>query len=196
MAAGGAAVVLAALVLGLTARESKARAGQAVAGAAVLETESSAGPIEGGGGTPPDISNMTPRERFDRLYNRVMKAAETGDQATQERFGPMALAAYRQLDPPDADARYHAALLMLHGGQVPGAGALADTILAADSTHLFGHLVRRSAARFRGDSAGVRQAEAAFLRHYDAELKRNREEYGAHRRTLESTRQELLGRRP
>jgi len=79
---------------------------------------------------------------------------------------------------------------------VPGAGALADTILAADSTHLFGHLVRRSAARFRGDSAGVRQAEAAFLRHYDAELKRNREEYGAHRRTLESTRQELLGRRP
>ena len=31
---------------------------------------------------PPDISQMTPRERFNRLYNRVMQAAQSGDQAT------------------------------------------------------------------------------------------------------------------
>ena len=36
----------------------------------------------GPAGTPPDISNMSPKERYDRLYNRVMRAAESGDQAT------------------------------------------------------------------------------------------------------------------
>src|SRR5690348_4426963 len=29
-------------------------------------------------GAPPDISNMSPRERFDRLYNRSMQAVESG----------------------------------------------------------------------------------------------------------------------
>jgi hypothetical protein len=44
---------------------------------------SSAAPFaSSSGATPPDISNMTPRERFDRLYNKVMAAAESGDNAT------------------------------------------------------------------------------------------------------------------
>ena len=41
---------------------------------------------------------MTPRERFDRLFNRIMQAAERGDSAQVERFTPMALGAYHQLD--------------------------------------------------------------------------------------------------
>ena len=64
---------------------------------------------------------MSPRERFDRLYNRIMQAAESGDEATVTRFTPMALMAYAQLDSLDADARYHAALLELHTGDVAGA---------------------------------------------------------------------------
>src|SRR5262245_58849471 len=35
---------------------------------------------------PPDLSAMSPRERFDRLYRRVMGAAESGDTATVARF--------------------------------------------------------------------------------------------------------------
>ena len=35
-------------------------------------------PTQTPAGAPPDISNMTPRERFDRLYNRVMAAADAG----------------------------------------------------------------------------------------------------------------------
>ena len=83
------------------------------------------------GGPAPDISNMTPRERFNRLYNRVMQAAQSGDEATVSRFTPMALAAYAQLDTIDSDARYHAALLKVHTGNVAESRALADTILAA-----------------------------------------------------------------
>ena len=81
-------------------------------------------------GGAPDISQLTPRERFDRLFNRIMQAAEQGDTAQVRRFTPMALGAYAQLDSFDADARYHAAVLYLQTGDANAAAALADTILA------------------------------------------------------------------
>ena len=56
-------------------------------------------------GAAPDISQLSPRERFDRLFNRIMQAAEQGDTAQVRRFTPMALGAYAQLDTIDADAR-------------------------------------------------------------------------------------------
>ena len=34
------------------------------------------------GGSPPDISNQSPRERFNQLYNRIMTAAQSGDEGT------------------------------------------------------------------------------------------------------------------
>ena len=39
-------------------------------------------------------------------------------------------------------------------GDFPGALALADTILARTPGHLFGYIVRGTAAGFQGDSAG------------------------------------------
>src|SRR5687767_501714 len=45
-------------------------------------------------GPAPDISAMTPAERFIRLNNRVMEAAGRGDSATVVNFTPMALGAY------------------------------------------------------------------------------------------------------
>ena len=75
-----------------------------------------AGPGTGGAGASgpaPDISRMTPRERFDRLFNGIMQAADQGDTVQIERFLPMALGAYGQLDSIDIDARYHAAVLHL-----------------------------------------------------------------------------------
>ena len=133
-----------------------------------------------GGGSPPDISRMTPRERFDRLFNRVMQAAEQQDTAQVERFTPMALGAYAQLDSINTDARYHAAVLRLQVGDAGGALALADTMLARSPGHLFGYMVRGTAAGFQGDTATARQAGREFLSHYAAELKANRIEYREH----------------
>ena len=62
-----------------------------------------------------------------------------------------------QLDTKDADARYHAAVLMIETGQLDEASALADTILAAAPDHLFGFLVRANVADRRDDSAAGRQ---------------------------------------
>ncbi len=142
----------------------------------------------GGGnaaGAAPDISQMSPRERFDRLFNRVMAAAEQGDSAQVERFTPMALGAYSQLDSVDIDARYHAAVLRIQSGDPAGALALADTIQAESPGHLFGYLIRGTAAQVRGDTAAQARARRDFLAHYDAEMKANRPEYLEHRPALD-----------
>ena len=143
-----------------------------------------AGGAAAGGGPPPDISNMSPRERFDRLYNRIMTAAENGDEGTVTNFSPMALQAYTMLDTVDADARYHAALIKLHTGDIDGATALGDTILANSPGHLFGYIVLGTVARFRKDDAGLKKAYSGFLSHYDAEMKAARTEYTDHARSI------------
>jgi len=141
---------------------------------------------------PPDISNMSPPERFNRLYNRVMQAAQSGDEATVTRFTPMALMAYAQLDTIDADARYHAALLKVHTGDVEASRALADTILTRNPGHLFGYVIQGTVARFRKDEKALDQAYSGFLKHYDAEMKAGRPEYQEHRRSLDDFRKAAL----
>lgn len=135
--------------------------------------------------TPPDISNMTPRERFDRLYNRVMAAAESGDQATVTQFTPMAVMAYSQLDTRDADARFHLALLSLHTGDPAAVEALADTILQETPGHLFAYMIRGTQARFGNDSVALKQAYADFLGHHDEEIAKGRPEYADHKRSID-----------
>jgi hypothetical protein len=144
------------------------------------------------GEAPPDISNMSPRERFNRLYNRIMTAAQSGDEATVTRLTPMALMAYAQLDTTDADARYHAALLKVHTGDVDASRALADTILAQNPGHLFGYIIRGTVARFRKDEPELKRAYAGFLKRYDAEMKAARPEYAEHRTSLDDFRKAAL----
>jgi hypothetical protein len=137
------------------------------------------------GGPAPDISQMTPRERFDRLFNRIMQAAEQGDSGQVVRFTPMALGAYAQLDTIDADARYHAAVLRLQVGDPVGANALADTILTQSPGHLFGYLIRGTAARLTNDTAGLARAGRDFLAHYNTEMAAGRVEYREHAPLIE-----------
>jgi len=143
-------------------------------------------------GVPPDISNMSPRERFNRLYNRVMQAAQSGDEATVTRFSPMALMAYAQLDTVDADAMFHAALIKMHTSDVEGARALGDSILTRSPGHLFGYIVQGTVARFRKDQKSLDAAYAGFLKRYDTEMKAERPEYEDHRTSVESFRTAAL----
>jgi hypothetical protein len=142
----------------------------------------------GGDVAAPDISQMTPRERFDRLYQRVLSASQSGDEATVTRFTPMALAAYQMLDSVDTDARYHAAVLRVHTGDADAARALGDTIVARAPTHLFGYMARGTSARWRQDETQLRQAYQDFLKHYEAEMKANRPEYAEHKFSVEEFR--------
>lgn len=145
---------------------------------------------------PPDISRLSPRERFDRLYNRSMRAAESGDASALATFAPMALLAYTQLDTVDADARYHAAMLKLHTGDPDGAKAQADSILEAAPGHLFGYVIRVTVARWQKDSAALVAARREFAVHFDREIKAARPEYGEHRTILDDVWRDSGGRAP
>ena len=150
------------------------------------------GSVEAAGESPPDLSTMSPRERFNRLYNRIMRGAEAGDEASVTRFTPMALMAYAQLDTIDADARFHAALLQVHTGNADGAKALGDTVLSQTPGHLFGYVILGTVARWKKDEPALRRAYAGFLQHYDAEMKAGRAEYEEHTRSLEDFRKAAL----
>jgi hypothetical protein len=119
------------------------------------------------------------------LFNRIMRAAEQGDETTVTNFAPMAISAYGMLDSVDSDARYHAALIYLHTGNVDGARALADTILQQQPGHLFGYVIRGTIARFKKDDPLLKRSYADFLSHYDAETRAKRPEYAEHPRAIE-----------
>ena len=183
--AGGALAGMLVLLLLLTARGARTEAPPA-AGMVAPSGET--------GAVAPDISQLSPKERFDRLYNRVMQAAQSGDQATMSRFMPMALGAYEMLDSVDADARYHAALLRVHNGDVEGSRALGDSILTGQPGHLLGYVVLGTTARWRKDDAALTEAYREFLGHYDAEMKVGRPEYREHGASIEGFRREAQGK--
>jgi hypothetical protein len=141
-------------------------------------------------GRAPDISAMTPQERFDRLFNRIMQAGERRDSVEVRRFTPMALGAYQQLDDRDIDARYHAAVLHIGVGDFAPAYALADSILAESPHHLFGSIIRGTAAELQGDSAARTRAEREFLRDYPAETAAKRVEYLEHKPVIDEFKKE------
>jgi hypothetical protein len=188
LAAGVLCLVLLTLIVFKVIREARAPVAPDMANAGAASAAEDAGP-GASGGTPPDISNMSPRERFDRLFNRVMQGAEQGDTATVVRFTPMALGAYSQLDSVDADARYHAAVLRMQVGDLPGALALADTLLAKNPGHLFGYLIRGTVAQVQHDTARERQAARDFRAHFPAESAAGRLEYQEHQPALDDFRQ-------
>ncbi|MDX2192547.1 MAG: zinc ribbon domain-containing protein [Gemmatimonadales bacterium] len=183
--AGVATLAFMAVTIAFLLRNDPRGAAEAAVPAAPAEPVAPFAGGAGGGGAPPDISNMSPKERFDRLYNRVMQASESGDQATVDRFLPMALASFGQLDSVDVDARYHVAMLRLHTGGTDEAAAQADSILRQHPGHLFGYLIKASVARFRKDEAALAKSRQEFTQRYDAEVKKGLPEYGEHKGSLD-----------
>jgi hypothetical protein len=138
-------------------------------------------------GAPPDLGSLSPVERFNRLYDRVMRAASSGNAAEARQFLPMALMAYGMLDTLDADLRYHAAVLHAEAGQYAEALALADTILATAPDHLFGYLVQGEVADRRQDRAASTAARQAFASVVEREVARtDRPEYREHRAVIDA----------
>ena len=138
----------------------------------------------------PDISNMTPRERADSLFNRIMREYEAGNESQVEFFRPMALQAYALLGPLDADARYHVGLIHTITGDLSAARAQVDSIQSAAANHLMGFMLQAAAARLGGDETALREAYRGFLAAYDEEIGASRREYTEHGQALEAFRAE------
>lgn len=187
IAAAAVTVLLALIVLKVVrdrptaAVPDMANAGNATAGGAPLASDP-------GGALPsgraPDISNLSPAERFQRLNNRIMDAAARADSTTVINFTPMALGAYAQLDSVTNDERYHAAVLHAQVGQIAEAKALADTMLLRSPGYLLAYAIRADIADFQGDSVALRKAWADFRQHYAAESAARRAEYADHAQVI------------
>jgi hypothetical protein len=122
-----------------------------------------------------------------------MQAAEQGDSVQVAQFTPMALGAYDQLETRDVDARYHAAVIHLQSGDMSAAAALADTILSESPGHLFGYVIRGTAARIQGNREAEARAQREFLAHYQSEMDKKRVEYLEHGPVLDEFKQEADG---
>jgi len=115
-------------------------------------------------GSPPDISQMTPQERAERLYDRVMALNERGRADSVRFFAPMAMQAYTMLGRLNTDQRYDLGRIAAVSGDEQTARAQADTILSTQPQHLLGLLLAADAARLRGEQT----REATYLRRFMA----------------------------
>jgi hypothetical protein len=129
---------------------------------------------------PVDLSQLTPREAADRLFDRIMRYREAGITDSAAFFAPMALRAYDMLDERDADARFHIGLIDLAVSDPDGALAQADTIARSVPTHLYAAMLRSDAELAKGDSAAAKRAQQQFLRNYESEMAAGRSEYAPH----------------
>jgi TolA-binding protein len=137
-----------------------------------------------------DLSQMTPRQAADRLFNRVMTAISQGDTAEARRFLPMAIMAYDRVEQLDSDGRYHLAALHLAAGDWDAARAQADQILAAHPTHLFGLFTAAQAEEGRGNGDEAIALYQRFLDAYPREAGRALPEYRDHQQAIPAMRQQ------
>lgn len=144
---------------------------------AVPQAAPFAGSAAPGTVTAPDISQMSPEERAQRLFDRVMRLQEAGKTDSVRFFMPMALGAYEQLPALSLDSHFDVGLLKLAGGDAAGAIAEADTIRREVPTHLFANILRARALEAQGNARGARDAYRQFLQNEASERARSRPEY-------------------
>jgi len=134
----------------------------------------------------PDISKMTPEQRAERLYDRIMTEHEAGRNEAVQAFLPMARAAYEMIAPLNLDQRYDLGRLGEVGGDTALARAEADTILAARPTHLLGLILAARAARMEKNDARARALDAKLLSAEPAERSAALPEYLLHKNDIEA----------
>ena len=128
----------------------------------------------------PDISNLSPQERADRLFDRIMRLSSEGKTDSVQFFAPMAMSVYQTLGPLNADQRYDLGRIAETAGAAEVARAQADTILRSDSTHLLGLVLGIRAAQLRGDTATARGFSRRLLAAEPTESPKQLPEYQRH----------------
>lgn len=143
-----------------------------------------------------DISQMSPREAADRLFDRVMRTISAGDTAGALGFQPMAVQAYELVGDLDLDGMFHMALLQQLSDPA-AALATAKKMLEAEPDHILGLGMAGEASAAMGEQAAAREHYEHLLRAYDVEFARNLVEYDAHRNLMtqfKATAEAYLGR--
>lgn len=145
---------------------------------ATASTQSSEAPPSGM--RAPDISQMTPRERASRLFDRIMRLNEEGKRDSVALFATMAVPAFQSLEPLDAHLRYDLGRIAAVAGTLDLADAQADTILEAKPQHLLGLILAGQVEQLRGNTAEARRLGNRLLAAEANERAKGLEEYTLH----------------
>jgi hypothetical protein len=133
-----------------------------------------------------DISSMSPQQRADRLFDRMMTLVTEGKSDSVQFFAPMAIQSFQALAPLDAHQRYDLGLIGVVSGDGVLARAQADTILSQQPSHLLGLILAMRAAGLQGDTA----ARARFAQRLNEALVSERAkglpEYTDHGRDIDA----------
>ncbi|MEJ2184555.1 MAG: zinc ribbon domain-containing protein [Gemmatimonadota bacterium] len=170
-------------------------AGPAGSATAAGGTESGAPNAAGAAGIDPLAGG--PRAAADKLFNRIMGSAESGDTSGARFFVPMALEADQMAAPLDNDGLYHVALIQLVAGEPDSARATAQQILDKAPHHLLALAVAAQAEADQGKTSAARTLYQQFLDNYAAESGKTLPEYQEHAKILPIYRQDAekyLGR--
>ena len=154
------------------------------------QSQPAAGPFAGGGGgggqaSSVDISSMSPRERAERLYNRIMRLDSEGKKDSVGFFAPMAISAYQMIPDQDADTRYDMGRIAQLAGAYPVAKAEADTILATQPNNLLGLTLAMRLARAQGNAKDAAMYGKRLIAAAPAERKKDFEGYKLHAADLD-----------
>ena len=140
-----------------------------------------------------DISQMSPEERADRLFQRVMQYTSDGRTDSVQFFVPMAIQSMLALAPLDAHRRYDLGLLAMVAGDAAMASAQADSILAAHPTHLLGLTLAMRIAGMRSDTLARRTYAERLLAALDRERAARLPEYVDHAPDIDAAAREAAG---
>ncbi len=134
----------------------------------------------------PDISTLSPEQRASMLFDRVMRYGEEGKIDSLKFFAPMAIQAYDMLGPATPHTRYDVGMIAIVSGDLQLARAEADTILAANKTHLLGLILATKAAGLRNDMKARAEFQKRFMAAEPAEIAKNLKEYSDHKADIDA----------
>lgn len=144
-----------------------------------------------GGGVDPnapgttDISQMSPREAADRLFDRVMRTVSAGDTAGALGFQPMAVQAFQLAEPLDLDGMFHMALLQ-ELSDPAAALATALRMMETEPDHVLALGVAGQAEAQLGNLAAAKAYFEKLRSVYDVQFARSLPEYEAHANVMAS----------
>lgn len=188
--AGIALLCLFAFIVGQNFRRAPAAP---AAPAATAAPAASASPIGGTPGRAPDISSMSPEERADRLFQRIMIYVGEGKTDSVQFFAPMAIQSMMALSPLDAHRRYDLGLLGLVTGDGLMARAQADSILTQQPNHLLGLVLAMRTAGMQRDTLARRGYADKLLLQVRSERAKNLPEYVDHGPDIDAAVREASG---
>jgi len=128
----------------------------------------------------PDISQMSPRERAARLFDRIMRLNEEGKRDSVALFAAMAVPTFQALEPLDAHLRYDLGRIAAVAGMLDLAKAEADTVLKAQPRHLLGLILAAQVAQLNGDAAAALRFNNQLVASEASERAKGLEEYTLH----------------